>query len=71
MNDVTLISAARDCFVEITHRHSDSGSWIVRRWRKFLWFKIRVSSNWFNDEHQAIAFANEMKQAYDSQLGIS
>ena len=26
-----------------------------------MWFKKRISSHWFNDEHQAIAFACEMK----------
>ncbi len=56
-----VISNARDCFVEIIHRDSEPAAWVVRRWKKFLWFKKRVSSDWFNDEHQALAFANEIK----------
>jgi hypothetical protein len=61
MKNITVLSNARDCFIELTHRSSDPGSWIVRRWTKFLWFRKRISSDWFNDERQAIAFANAMK----------
>jgi hypothetical protein len=58
---VTIISPARDCFIDLTHRDADPGLWIVGRWRKILWFKRKISSDWFNDKHQAIAFASEMK----------
>jgi hypothetical protein len=43
--------------VDIIHRESDAGMWIVRRRRRFLWMKIVVSRDWFNDEEQALAFA--------------
>ena len=56
-----VVSNAGDCFIELIHRESDPATWIVKRWKKFLWFKKRVSSDWFNDEQQALAFANEMK----------
>ena len=56
-----VVSNARDCFVELIHRESEPTTWIVRRWKKFLWFKKRVSSDWFNDEQQALAFANDIK----------
>jgi hypothetical protein len=69
MKNVTVISNARDSFIELTHRDSDPGSWIVRRWTKFMWFKKRVSSDWFNDKQQALQFANEMKREHNGQQG--
>ena len=61
MKKVTIISKDHGYVIELAHDDSDSGSWIVRRWKKFLWFKRRVSSDWFIDEQQAIAFAHELK----------
>ncbi|HUI30609.1 MAG TPA: hypothetical protein VLX91_10360 [Candidatus Acidoferrales bacterium] len=62
-----VLSNARDCFVELIHRDADPTSWIVRRWTKFMWFKKRVSSDWFIDERQALEFANEIKRKYKGQ----
>jgi len=56
-------------FVELTHRVSDPGTWIVRHSTKFMWFKKRISSVWFNDEHQAMAFADEIKRKHDGHQG--
>jgi len=50
-----------DCYIELIHRDSEPALWIVRRSTKLLWFKKRVSSHWFNDKRQALAFANEIK----------
>jgi hypothetical protein len=69
MKKTTVISSARDCFIEVTHRNSDPGVWIVRRWTRFLCLKKRISSDWFNDENQAMAFANKMKKGHDGHLG--
>jgi hypothetical protein len=52
----------RNDLIEVTHRPSDPGSWIVRRWRRFLWFRKRISSHWFLDQEQATAFARKMKR---------
>ena len=49
--------------VDILHRDSDPGMWIVRRWKKFLWMKRLISRDWFNDESQALAFARNKKAA--------
>jgi hypothetical protein len=65
MKTITIISSVRDCFIELTHDDSDPGLWIVRRWRKFLWFKKAISSDWFNDGRQALVFANEIKRKRD------
>ncbi|MGB2869449.1 MAG: hypothetical protein WBD36_13420 [Bacteroidota bacterium] len=62
IKDVTIISNDRNSFIELIHRHSDPGVWIVRRWKKTLFFKKRLSSDWFEDGHQAIAFAHELKR---------
>jgi hypothetical protein len=59
-----VVSSDRDCFVELIHRESDPATWIVKRWKKFLWFKKKISSDWFSDEQQAMAFANEMKLSH-------
>jgi hypothetical protein len=69
MENRTVISNARACFVEVMHHDSDPGSWIVNRWVKSLLFKKRISSNWFIDKQQAFAFANELRQAHEELLG--
>ena len=56
-----IVSNARDCFIELIHRDSEPATWIVRRWKKSLCFRKRISSDWFNDERQALAFADEIK----------
>ena len=60
----TVISDARECFIEILHHESDPGTWIVRRWKKFLWFKTHISSYGFTNGEQALAYASEMKHQY-------
>lgn len=62
MKRVIVLSDSRECFIELTHNESDPGSWIVRRWKKSLWFKKMISSDWFNDHQQALAFVDEMKR---------
>lgn len=69
MKSVTVISNSRGCLIELTHRSSDPGSWIVTRWARFLWFRKRVSSDWFNDEQQALQFANKLKREDDGHSG--
>ena len=65
MKQVTVLFHTEDCFIELIHRDSDPSSWIVRRWKKFLWFKRRLSSDWFNDRQQALAFVDETKRGRD------
>jgi hypothetical protein len=64
MKRITTISKDRNCYIELSHYDADPGMWIVRRWKKFMWFKRRLSSNWFSDEQQARAFADEMKRKH-------
>ena len=67
--DVVLISEGGGRVVDILHRKSDGGMWIVRRWKKFLWMKKLVSRDWFNDESQALAFARAPETARGSAAG--
>ena len=60
----TIISNIRNCFIEVLHHNADPSTWIVRRWKKFLWFKKRISSDWFINRQQAFAYAHEMKGTY-------
>jgi len=62
MKESTTISNARNCFIELVHRRSNPTIWIVNRSKKLLWFKKRVSSHWFIDGRQALAFAEAMKR---------
>jgi hypothetical protein len=64
MKNITVISNKRDSIIEVSHRSSDSGAWIVSRWRKKLWYRERISSHWFNDKEQAYAFAHEMNREH-------
>jgi hypothetical protein len=66
MKERIIISSAGNCVVELIHGDSDPLSWIVRRWRKYFWFKKRLSSDWFNDRDQALAFANELGKIHDA-----
>ena len=69
MKQRTIISNARDCYVEVSRQDSDPGSWIVNRSKRIFWLKRRVSSNWFIDGPQAFAYANEMKKSHELVLG--
>jgi hypothetical protein len=66
----TVISKIRGCFIEVLHHDADPSVWIVRRWKKSLWFKKRISSDWFINRQQAFAYADEMRQNYTRHHGI-
>ncbi len=62
MKHSTVLSNDRGHRIEIIHRDSDPSVWIVRRWKKFLWLKKRISSDWFSNEKQARTFAGNLKR---------
>lgn len=64
MNTQTIISTAPHYRIEVTHRDSDPGMWIVRAGRKHLFWTEHISTDWFNDEPQAMAFAQELKSRH-------
>ena len=64
MKKATLISNAPECVIELTHGAEDPGMWIVRHATRYMWFKKRISSHWFNSELQAMEFAEELKQKH-------
>lgn len=57
-----VVSSVRKNFIEVSHDDSDPGSYIVRRWKKVLWFRKRISSDWFISKEQAMEFAQEMNR---------
>jgi hypothetical protein len=57
-----VVSTIRKSIIEVSHDDSDPGSWIVRRWKRVLWFRKRISSDWFISKEQAMEFAHEMKR---------
>jgi hypothetical protein len=61
MNTQTIISTVPQLRIEVTHRDSDPGMWIVRTVRKRLFWTEHISSDWFNSEPQAMAFAQELQ----------
>jgi len=64
MKNTTILSNVRHCFITLTHSYSDPSSWIVKRWTKLMWFKKLISTDWFNDEQQALAYANKIKREH-------
>jgi hypothetical protein len=72
MKTITVISNDRDCIIKVIHRDTDPGVWVVRRWKKFMWFK-KASRQWrdvwFTDGQQALVFAHEMKRRHDGYYG--
>gem|GEM_PF-1283555 len=62
MKKTTVISNAADCFIQLIHSDSNPTVWIVRRSKKTLWFRKRISSDWFTSGQQALLFARKMKR---------
>src|SRR5258708_3060120 len=65
MDETTIIVDSQSCLIEVAHRDADPGTWIVRRGKKFLWFKKWTSSDWFSTRQQALTFADELKRSHD------
>ena len=60
MKQIAVLSDARDCFVGVVHNGSDPGVWIIRQGKKYLLFKKCFSLDWFYDQKQAMAFADDI-----------
>lgn len=61
MNEQRIIAESNEILVDILHRLEDPGVWIVRHWKKILWFKRKMSFHWFNNEQQAVVFAKTLR----------
>ena len=58
----TVISDTPDNFIELINYSLDPNMWIVRRSKKkFLFFKKRLSSDWFNKKDDAEKYAEKLK----------
>lgn len=71
MKHTTVLSNVPKGFITLTHSYSDPGSWIIKRWTKLMWFRKLISSDRFNDEKQALAFAQAMTREHDKCLSSS
>ena len=66
MENITVLSKSRALFITLGHDITDPGAWVIRRSEKFLWFKKRISSDWFTSKEQAMTFANEMVRKHSN-----
>jgi hypothetical protein len=55
-----VIPAGDNMFVELKHPKGLGGSWVVRSYRRLLFFKRAISSDWFLDGDQAKKFAEQL-----------
>jgi hypothetical protein len=56
------ISAGNSYEIQLDQSDGLGGPWTVRLYRKVLFFKRRVSSDWFLDADQAKTFADQLAQ---------
>jgi hypothetical protein len=66
MKKLTVLSSTHRCRVTLAHSYTDPLTWIVEHSTKLMWFKKLISIHWFNDEHQALAFAQNIVQECDT-----
>ncbi|MDT8323178.1 MAG: hypothetical protein RRA94_03620 [Bacteroidota bacterium] len=53
----TSFSDSTDCDITLFHDPDDPLSWVVRKWKKQLFWKRCESSRWFNTRAQAEEYA--------------
>lgn len=68
MKQKIVIANESSCRIEIIHRKMYPTVWIVRYSKKYLWFRKRISSTWFIDQKQAMAFADELKREHAARM---
>ena len=70
MNQITVVSRHRTCYIEVTHRDSHPDAWIVLRWSRTKLVKKRISTHSFVDKKLAFAFANAMKRNHEVNVQV-
>jgi hypothetical protein len=71
MTKNTTISNDPECFIQLIHSDSNPTVWLVKRSRKILWFKKRLSSDWFTSGQTALEFARKMKRQNTGNLNLA
>lgn len=56
------IPSGNNLFVELTQLKEAGTPWVVRLYRKTLFFKKNISTDWFLNEQQAKTFAERLAQ---------
>jgi hypothetical protein len=55
-----ILSAGDNYYVEVLQTNRAGSVWTVRLFKKLLFFKRRLSSDWFLDEEQAKRFGEQL-----------
>lgn len=61
MTSKEVIKSASGKVIEILNRDSDPTMWIVSVYKKVLFFKKKIVSEWFSSKIDALEFANNIK----------
>jgi hypothetical protein len=56
-----IISSPSGRIVEISNSDDDPTMWIVRVYKKILFLKKQIFSEWFSKKEDALEFANNIK----------
>lgn len=60
MEDVNkVIANSKNHYIVLSNQVSDPSVWVLKIYKKILFFKKKVFSYWFNNEKQATEYANE------------
>ncbi|MFA6469587.1 MAG: hypothetical protein WCW35_11870 [Bacteroidota bacterium] len=58
-NISTILSNESGFCIELLHNACDPMIWIIRRSKKFLWFRLHRSNSYFYDKQNALLFARK------------
>ncbi|MCB0722055.1 MAG: hypothetical protein KDC73_01320 [Ignavibacteriae bacterium] len=61
MSTKEILKSTSGKIVEILNRDSDPTMWIVSVYKRILFFKKKVASEWFSKKEDALEFANNIK----------
>ena len=61
MSTKEILKSTSGKIVEILNRDSDPTMWIVSVYKRILFFKKKVASEWFSKKEDALEFANKIK----------
>jgi len=62
VNINTILSNTNGLCIELLHRADDPCVWVIRKSKKFLWFRMHPSTTWFMDKQQALIFAQKQQE---------
>ena len=48
--------------IDVFNLPSDPNMWVVRKYKRLLFLKKMITSKWFNDKDQALAYVEELQK---------